>query len=258
MQQRDAGDLVARPSAPAGRRHHDVLPCAYRRGLRICRRRISAVRAEIDAQAARSGLGGGSSGTWPQVDPEAAARIHINDPQRIQRALEVHRITGETITKLQQARVSVFADVNVIEFALAPLERGELHTKIELRFKAMLDAGFVEEVRRLYERGDLSPEHPSMRAVGYRQLWRYLAGHSALNEADESGHCGDATTRQAAIDLASSAQRMRGGWIPCVRTLHARLLMHYPRADLRSGLPLNGGHCAVLALIGYVPRAAWK
>ncbi|HEX3915516.1 MAG TPA: tRNA (adenosine(37)-N6)-dimethylallyltransferase MiaA [Steroidobacteraceae bacterium] len=153
-----------------------------------------AVRADIDALAARSG--------WPavhrqlaEVDPQAAARIHVNDPQRIQRALEVHRVTGETITKLQQARVSAFADVNVIEFALAPLERGELHTKIELRFKAMLDAGFVDEVRRLYERGDLSPEHPSMRAVGYRQMWRYLAGQSALNEASNQAI---AATRQLA------------------------------------------------------------
>jgi tRNA dimethylallyltransferase len=152
------------------------------------------VRAEIDAQALERG--------WPalhqelaRVDPEAAARIHVNDPQRIQRALEVFKVTGETITKLQQDRLSVFADVNVIEFAIAPLERAKLHTKIELRFKAMLEAGFVAEVSRLYERGDLSLEHPSMRAVGYRQIWRYLAGQSALNEATEQGI---AATRQLA------------------------------------------------------------
>ena len=152
------------------------------------------VRAEIDARAAEMGWGAVHQ-ELAAVDPVAAARIHSNDPQRIQRALEVHRITGETITKLQQARVSVFADVNVIEFALAPLERGELHTKIELRFKAMLEAGFVEEVRNLYERGDLSPEHPSMRAVGYRQLWRYLTGQCALNEAENQAI---AATRQLA------------------------------------------------------------
>jgi tRNA dimethylallyltransferase len=152
------------------------------------------LRAEIDAQAVERG--------WTalhqelaRVDPEAAARIHVNDPQRIQRALEVYRLTGETITKLQQDRLSVFADVNVIEFAIAPLERAKLHTKIELRFKAMLEAGFVAEVRRLYERGDLSLEHPSMRAVGYRQIWRYLTGRSALNEATEQGI---AATRQLA------------------------------------------------------------
>ena len=164
------------------------------------------MRAEIDAQAAKEGWAAVHR-ELAAVDPQAAARIHVNDPQRIQRALEVHRLTGQTITKLQQTRVSVFADVNVMEFALAPLERAELHTKIELRFKAMLDAGFVDEVRSLYERGDLSPEHPSMRAVGYRQVWRYLAGQCALDEATNTGDCGDATTGQTAIDLAAAARK---------------------------------------------------
>ncbi len=125
---------------------------------------------------------------------------------------------------------------------IAPLERAELHTKIELRFKAMLDAGFVAEVRSLYERGDLSAEHPSMRAVGYRQVWRHLAGQCALKEAEESGDCGDATTREAAVDLAAAARartvvgfHASGG---CTRDY----LMHCPRADLRSGLPYNASH----------------
>ncbi|HTD71981.1 MAG TPA: tRNA (adenosine(37)-N6)-dimethylallyltransferase MiaA, partial [Steroidobacteraceae bacterium] len=153
-----------------------------------------AVRAAIDAKAAQAGWAAVHE-ELAQVDPQAAARIHMNDQQRIQRALEVHRITGKPITALQQARVSAFADVNLIEIALAPLERAELHTKIESRFKAMLDAGFVEEVRNLYERGGLSPEHPSMRAVGYRQLWRYLAGQIGLNEAT---NLAIAATRQLA------------------------------------------------------------
>jgi tRNA dimethylallyltransferase len=150
-----------------------------------------------------------------EVDPEAAARIHMNDPQRIQRALEVHRITGQTITKLQQHRVSVFADVNVIEFAIAPLERTELHTKIELRLKAMLEAGFIEEVRNLYERGDLSPEHPSMRAVGYRQLWRYLAGQCALNEAIEQAIA--ATRQLAKRQLTWLRRRANAQWLDSMR-----------------------------------------
>jgi tRNA dimethylallyltransferase len=153
-----------------------------------------ALRAEIDAMAVERGWAALHQ-DLAEVDPVAAARIHMNDPQRIQRALEVYRLTGETITRLQQDRLSVFADVNVIEFAIAPLERAKLHTRIELRFKAMLEAGFVAEVARLYERGDLSQEHPSMRAVGYRQIWRYLTGHSALNEATEQGI---AATRQLA------------------------------------------------------------
>jgi tRNA dimethylallyltransferase len=173
-----------------------------------------SVRAEIDARAAQVGWAAVHQ-ELAEVDPEAAARIHINDPQRIQRALEVHRITGETITKLQQSRVSVFADVNVIEFALAPLERGELHTKIELRFKAMLEAGFVEEVRNLYERGDLRPEHPSMRAVGYRQLWRYLMGLCALNEAENQAIV--ATRQLAKRQMTWLRRRPNARWFDSMR-----------------------------------------
>jgi tRNA dimethylallyltransferase len=173
-----------------------------------------SVRAAIDAQAAELGWAAVHQ-ALAAVDPQAAARIHNNDPQRIQRALEVHRITGETITKLQQARVSVFADVNVMEFALAPLERGELHTKIELRFKAMLDAGFVDEVRNLRERGDLSPEHPSMRAVGYRQMWRYLTGQCALKEAENQAIA--ATRQLAKRQLTWLRRRTNARWLDSMR-----------------------------------------
>jgi len=183
----------------------------------------SRVRAEIDARAAEVGWAAVHQ-ELAAVDPVAAARIHSNDPQRIQRALEVHRITGETITKLQQVRVSVFADVNVIEFALAPLERGELHTKIELRFKAMLEAGFVEEVRKLYERGDLSPEHPSMRAVGYRQLWRYLTGQCALNEAENQTIA--ATRQLAKRQLTWLRRRANARWFDSTRPEVVRAIFH--------------------------------
>jgi tRNA dimethylallyltransferase len=172
------------------------------------------VRARIDASAAKKGWAAVHQ-ELAEVDPDAAARIHVNDPQRIQRALEVHRITGQTISKLQQDRVSAFADVNVIEIAIAPLERAELHTKIELRFKAMLEAGFVEEVRSLCERGDLSPEHPSMRAVGYRQLWRYLAGQSALNEAIEQAIA--ATRQLAKRQLTWLRRRANARWFDSMR-----------------------------------------
>jgi tRNA dimethylallyltransferase len=129
------------------------------------------------------------------VDPEAAARIHFNDPQRIQRALEVYQLTGQPISRLQRARISVLAGVEVLEFALAPLDRKILHARLQARFEAMLAAGFVEEVRTLRERNDLTAEHPSMRAVGYRQIWRHLAGDCALGEASEQSI---AATRQLA------------------------------------------------------------
>jgi tRNA dimethylallyltransferase len=181
-----------------------------------------AIRAAIDARAAEAGWQAVHQ-ELAEVDPQAAARIHFNDPQRIQRALEVHRVTGQTITKLQQARVSVFADVNVIEFALAPLERSELHTKIELRFRAMLEAGFVEEVRRLYERGDLSPEHPSMRAVGYRQVWRYLTGQTTLNAATEEAIA--ATRQLAKRQLTWLRRRANARWLDSMRPDVARAIV---------------------------------
>jgi tRNA dimethylallyltransferase len=141
-----------------------------------------AVRAEIDARADAVG--------WAEmhrelslVDPVAAARIHGNDAQRIQRALEVYRVTGEPISRLQQQRSSVLAGAQVLEFGVAPADRGVLNARLATRFAGMLAAGFVEEVRGLRERKDLDAEHPSMRAVGYRQIWRHLAGRCELNEA---------------------------------------------------------------------------
>ena len=167
------------------------------------------VRAAIDAQAAGVGWAA-MHGELTRVDPAAAARIHANDPQRIQRALEVFRLTGQTITKLQQKRLSVFSDMNVIEIAVAPLERRDLHSRIELRFEKMLDAGLLAEVRSLYERSDLSAEHPSMRAVGYRQLWRHLAGDCALDEARDQAVA--ATRQLAKRQLTWLRRRERAQW----------------------------------------------
>ena len=168
-----------------------------------------------------------------QVDPAAAARIHVNDPQRIQRALEVYRLTGTTITKLQQERVSVFADVEVTEFALTPLERRDLHTRIELRFGAMLAAGFVAEVQSLYERSDLTAEHPSMRAVGYRQFRRHLAGECALEEA---GTQAIAATRQLAKrQLTWLRRRERAQWFDAMHPEVARVMID---ALCKSGFPV--------------------
>jgi tRNA dimethylallyltransferase len=107
----------------------------------------------------------------------------------------VFRLTGSTISSLQQARLSVFSDVEIVEFALAPLERHDLHTRITNRFSAMLGAGFLDEVRGFYARGDLTAEHPALRAVGYRQLWRHLAGQIGLDEATAQAL---AATRQLA------------------------------------------------------------
>src|ERR1700678_4252944 len=164
------------------------------------------VRAEIEAQAASDGWAAVHK-DLREVDLRPPARIHVNDPQRIQRALEVYRLTGESITRLQQKRMSVFDDVEVTEFVAAPLERSELHTRIEVRFGAMMGAGLLEEVRALFERSGLSAEHPSMRAVGYRQLWRHLAGQCALDEAKSQAI---AATRQLAKRQLTWLRRRAG------------------------------------------------
>lgn len=144
------------------------------------------VRAELDARAAREG--------WPalhaellRLDPVAAARIHPNDPQRIQRALEVCYISGRPLSELQGRGKVETGEYRYVKLGLAPVERVVLHGIIEQRFRSMMDKGFLEEVKRLRRRGDLHPGLPSMRAVGYRQLWQHLDGECDLDEAVRRG-----------------------------------------------------------------------
>jgi tRNA dimethylallyltransferase len=172
------------------------------------------VRAAIDARAAAVG--------WAEVhrelaavDPDAAARIHVNDPQRIQRALEVYRLTGAPISLLQQSRRSILDGVPVKEIVLAPADRIQLHDRLEMRFDAMLAAGFIDEVRSLRERGDLGAEHPSMRAVGYRQIWRFLDGVCGLDEARRQAIA--ATRQLAKRQLTWLRARPAAQWIDSAR-----------------------------------------
>lgn len=152
-----------------------------------------AVRAELEAEAAVKGWQAMHQ-QLAQVDPVAAARIHPNDPQRINRALEVYRLTGQSLTVLtaQQAEPLPY---QVRQFAIAPTDRAELHRRIEQRFLQMLAQGFEQEVRQLYQRGDLHPDLPSIRCVGYRQMWDYLAGGV---DYDTMVSQGIAATRQLA------------------------------------------------------------
>jgi tRNA dimethylallyltransferase len=153
----------------------------------------AALRAAIDAEAARDG--------WPAlharlagVDPAAAARIHPNDSQRIQRALEVHAVGGKPISELQTAtRPPLEREFHVC--ALLPADRVRLHADLERRFAQMMAAGLLDEVRGLRARGDLTEAHPAIRAVGYRQLWAHLDGSYALDVAMQRAV---AATRQLA------------------------------------------------------------
>ncbi len=111
-----------------------------------------------------------------QVDPEAAARIRPGDPQRLIRALEVYELTGQPLSRLQRETTRVRHNLRLIKVGLIPAQRQQLHAMIAQRFDAMLEQGFEAEVRALYARGDLHPALPSIRAVGYRQMWHYLAG----------------------------------------------------------------------------------
>ncbi|HID00412.1 MAG TPA: tRNA (adenosine(37)-N6)-dimethylallyltransferase MiaA [Piscirickettsiaceae bacterium] len=129
-----------------------------------------------------------------RVDAEAAARIAPADPQRTIRALEVYRLTGTPLSVLQRnTRPQV--DFTLMKFGLIPARRQRLHQRIERRFRTMLAQGFEQEVRALYTRGDLTPELPAIRSVGYRQMWGYLAGEY---DWDTMVHKGIVATRQLA------------------------------------------------------------
>jgi tRNA dimethylallyltransferase len=139
------------------------------------------IRRAIDADAAVRG--------WPAVhtellavDPMAAAKIHPNDAQRIQRALEVYRATGRPISEWQR-ETSARHTWRFSRLALVPTDRAWLHERIEQRFRQMMQEGFLEEVRALRARSSLAPEAPSLRAVGYRQLWAHLVGEIDLPTA---------------------------------------------------------------------------
>lgn len=142
-----------------------------------------AVRAELAREAADSG--------WPalheklaSVDPRAAQRIHPNDPQRLQRALEVHQLTGKPLSDLQDSTRSLL-EIAPVKFALIPSQRAWLHQRIEQRFQLMLEEGFIDEVIKLRKDCRINAALPAMRSVGYRQAWEYLENQNRPLHASE-------------------------------------------------------------------------
>jgi tRNA dimethylallyltransferase len=151
------------------------------------------IRKAIESEAAEKG--------WQslheklaEVDPVSAKRIHQNDPQRLTRALEVYRITGNTLTQLTEIKGDKLTG-NILQLAITPQERSTLHERISLRYQQMIDMGFEAEVIKLRARGDLHQDLPSIRCVGYRQMWQYLDGEFDHDEMIFRGVC---ATRQLA------------------------------------------------------------
>lgn len=142
------------------------------------------LRRQLEEEAARTGWSAMHQ-RLQRVDPQAAGRIHPHDPQRILRAIEVFELSGKPLSVLQgQADPLPY---NIVRIVISPAQRAVLHQRIEQRFAHMMAQGFLKEVERLYRRGDLGPELPSMRAVGYRQLWSYLDGQCDLSTAVQRG-----------------------------------------------------------------------
>ncbi len=133
------------------------------------------IRADLEREAGESGWEALHTQLM-RVDPAAAARIHPNDPQRIQRALEVYRLTGQPLSRLQGQAERNVLPYRLVKLVRAPQSRAVLHQRIAERFNKMLAEGFEAEVRQLLQRDDLRPEMSSLRSVGYRQMIRYLQG----------------------------------------------------------------------------------
>ena len=163
----------------------------------------AAVRERIEKQAEEQGWNA-LHDQLSEIDPVAAMRIHPNDPQRLSRALEVFYISGKTLTELTKISGETLP-YRVHQFAIAPTRREVIHQRIEERFSQMLSNGFEDEVRTLLARGDLHTDLPSIRCVGYRQMWSYLSGEFDYDEMVYRGVC---ATRQ----LAKRQMTWLRGW----------------------------------------------
>jgi tRNA dimethylallyltransferase len=153
----------------------------------------SEVRQQIEREAVEHGWEA-MHAQLAQVDSVSAQRIHPNDSQRLIRALEVFRLTGNTLTQLTQIKGNKL-DGDILQFAITPKERSTLHERIELRYQQMIEQGFEKEVIELKKRNDLHENLPSIRCVGYRQMWQYLNGEYGHEEMIFKGVC---ATRQLA------------------------------------------------------------
>lgn len=157
---------------------------ALQQGLSELPAADSAIRQQLAEQLAHTGLAALHQ-QLATVDPAAAQRIHPNDPQRIQRALEVYLVTGRPISDWYASQQQLTGLNPAVKIVVSPPQRQVLHDRIAHRFYQMLQQGFIAEVEHLYNRGDLQAELPALRAVGYRQVWQYLAGELSYQDLAE-------------------------------------------------------------------------
>lgn len=152
-------------------------------GLAVLPEADPEIRARLDQDLAELGKEALHQ-RLAQVDPETAARVHPNDPQRVQRALEVYELSGQPLSAFFNTEVPPIP-YQVLKFIIAPADRAILHKLIAQRFHNMLEQGFLAEVESLHQRGDLNEKMPAIRAVGYRQAWSYLNGEYDLETITE-------------------------------------------------------------------------
>ena len=202
---------------------------ALREGLSALPQADAAVRAAIDAQARERG--------WPalhaelaRIDPATAARLEPADAQRIQRALEVHRVTGRPMSELLGKHEEAPLPYRLVQIALVPSDRAELHRRIQARFEAMLRAGLVNELAGLRARFALHANLPSMRCVGYRQAWEFLEGKITQAELRDRGIY---ATRQLAKRQLTWLRAMQGlAVVDCLAKDAARLVHEFVAGEL--------------------------
>lgn len=156
------------------------------RGLSDLPSANEAIRRKIEQEASEQGWNA-MHHRLQEIDPQSAARIHPNDPQRIQRALEVYELTGMSLSEHFQRQTPQDFGYQVEKLAVTPTDRSVLHARIEQRFHKMLELGFVSEVEALYAREDMHTDLPSMRSIGYRQVLKYLMGDYTYIEMIEKG-----------------------------------------------------------------------
>jgi tRNA dimethylallyltransferase len=176
---REMADITARGKVPLLVGGTMLYFRALTHGLSLLPAANAKVRARIDALAAIHGWTA-MHARLRKIDPVAAARIHPNDPQRVQRALEIFELTGRTTTELYAEPRSEVLQYDIVRLALIPSDRARFRDRIRHRFEHMLAMGLIDEVAALRRRADLSPHTPALRAVGYRQVWTYLDGRVDL------------------------------------------------------------------------------